>query len=123
MYFFFENKAPVTTKTVKTKKSNNLWYNFEIKNSKKAMRKAVKKYIRQNNDYNRNDYRRLLQLKCDAVKKVESSYNNKKNQCEDDPKKLYSIQIELLGRKNDDEKLPLASDDFTLANDFKNFFI
>ena len=121
---FFENNAPVTTKTVKVKDSNNLWYNFEIKNSKKAMRKAEKKYLRQNNDYNRNEFRRLRQLKCDTVKKVKSSYYNEKiKQCEDDPRKLYSNLNKLLGRKNADEKLPLASDDFTLANDFKNFFI
>ena len=51
-----------------------------------------------------------------------SYYNEKKKPCEDDPKKLYSSLSKPLGRKTADEKLPLASDDFSLVNDLKDFF-
>ena len=88
---FFETNAPVTAKTVEIKDSNNFWYNFEIKNSEKVMRKAEKQYLRQHNEYNRNKFRRLRQLTCDTVKKIKTSYYIEKiKQCEDDPGKLYS---------------------------------
>ena len=43
--------APHVSKTIKIKYSNNLWYNNEIRNAKKALRKAEKKYLTQSKEH------------------------------------------------------------------------
>ena len=54
---FFDTNDPLVSKTIKIKDSHSLWYNNEIINAKKSMRKAEKKYLRQSKEHNAYELR------------------------------------------------------------------
>ena len=121
---YFEQKAPIIEKNIIVCDSNNLWYNSDIKKAKRIMRKAEKLYKRHKTSFYRDEYRRLLQVKCDLILRAKVAYyGGKIENCKNDSKKLYGVLNGLLGKNTKDYVLPQHDSDYALANDFKDFFL
>ena len=88
------------------------------------MRKDEKLYKRHKTDPYRDKYRRSLQAKCDLVNRAKAShYGGKIENCKNNSRKLHGVLNGLLGKNTKDYILPQHVSDYSLANDFKDFFL
>ena len=121
---YFDQKAPIIEKKIIVCDSHNSWYNSDIKKAKRTMRKDEKLYKRHKTDLYRDKYRRSLQAKCDLVNRAKAShYGGKIENCKNNSRKLHGVLNGLLGKNTKDYILPQHVSDYSLANDFKDFFL
>ena len=121
---YIEKNAPLIKKIIPLRDGSDSWYNSEIREAKRIMRKAEKNYIRFKTDNYRDEFRRAKQAKCDLVKSTKTHYyKNEISRCSNDSSKLYKLLKHLLGKKSADNILPDYTDKVKLANDFSLFFI
>ena len=121
---FFDKNAPVIEKKIKTKHGENKWYNGEIRQTKRNLRNAEKKLFKYNTEYYKSEFIRLRNLKCKLVHESKAAYyKNKIAECSPDPKKLYSLLNQLLGKNLKSIKFPTCESNLRLVNNFKDFFI
>ena len=103
---------------------NTEWYNASTRAAKKEMRRAEKKYKRLKTEPTLHAFRNKQQMKCEAVKSAKAEYYSEMiRQCESDPRKLQEHVNKLMGKRLANKPLRQTSNDGTLAEDFKNFFI
>ena len=98
------------------------WYNDNLRSLKREKRRAERKWLKNKNDENELNYRRKKKIYYEALRSRKCEYYkslirvNKK-----DPKTLYGVVSKLSGDK-ELRKLPTATCDEKLADDFAVFF-
>ena len=121
---YFDSHVPVIEKKVRILNKNDSWYDSEVRQKKRELRRAEKKVHVNRTDYYINEYKRMRQEKCNlVVKKKKFFYKEKINECISDSKKLYRTLNNLLGKNIETKKQPSYANDKQLANDFKNYFV
>ena len=120
---YFLSNAPLVRKTIIIKEDSDNWYNSEIIDAKRKLRKAERNLYRFKTEAYKIEYNRLRKIKCDSVHRNKMSYyNNKITECENDSSKLYKIMNQLLGKNSINTVLPSSSDDSSLATRFMEHF-
>ena len=120
----YENCCPLIEKNISVKGDSNKWYNTEIKVAKRNCRRAERKYRRNKNEANHNEFKRLSKIKCNLVTHTKGLYYNSKiKECGNNSSKVFSYLNELLGKNKTTCILPSHTSSIDLANDFKQFFI
>ena len=121
---FFHLSEPMITKTVELRDGNTKGYNIKTRLAKQTVCRTEKKYKRLKTVEGLVQFRKKLQLKCEAVKEPKVEYYTEKIlQCENDRKKLQIHLNKLMGKDALTEILPQISDDAVLAESFKEFFL
>ena len=121
---YIEQNAPIVHKTIMVKESGGEWYNADIRQAKKVMRKAEKLYLKHGNEYYEAQFRLAKQAKCNLVTAAKCEYYKAKiGECTNDSSKLYRVLNKLLGKTNGNIPLPTRTNDFDLANDFSMHFL
>ena len=121
---YFSQKAPLIEKNIRVCDSYNTWYNADIKQAKRRLRKAEKLFKKHKSDFHRDEFKKLRQLKCELVYRAKVSfYGSKVDKFKNDSRKLYGVLNGLLGFSNAQDILPQCGSDFILANKFKDFFL
>ena len=120
---YFISNAPLVRKTIIIREDSDYWYNFEIRDAKRKLRKAERNLYRFKTVECKIEYKRLRKIKCDSVRRSKISYyRNKISDCDNDSSKLYQIMNQLLGKKSNSTVLPSSSGDSSLATRFMEHF-
>ena len=120
---YFISNAPMVRKTILIREDCDHWYNFEVREAKRKLRKAERNLYRRKTEECKIEYRRLRKIKCDSVRRNKISYyNNKISNCDNDSSKLYQIMNQLLGKNCSTTVLPSSSGDSSLATRFMEHF-
>ena len=120
---YFLSNAPLVRKTILIREDSDNWYNSEILDAKRKLRKAERNLYRFKTEEYKIEYRRLRKIECDIVDRNRKFYyNNKITECENDSSKLYHIMNQLLGKNSTSTVLPSSSNDSNLATRFMEHF-
>ena len=120
----YDSYCPPTVKTIQILDKSRKWFNIDVLNAKKNLRKAEKKYKNRSTPENREDYLRLRNLKCSAITSAKRDYLYKTiEECNNDPRKIYNHLNSFLGKSNKVVSFPSHTSKTDLCNKFKNFFI
>ena len=121
---YFNEFAPLTEKLIRRANKCVKWYDSEVQDAKRRLRKAEKNLHKRNDDISRGEFVRLRQEKCRIVDNAKKNYfQNEIEKCGKDAKKLSKMVNNLLGKSEKSGKLPRCEDKKLLANNFKNFFV
>ena len=121
---FIDKTAPLVEKKILIKNRKNGWYNSETRHIKKELRKAEKKAQINKTESNIQEYKRKRSDKCALIRRQKCLYFNKIiGNCSNDMKALSNTLNNLLGKSQENSRLPLHTDEKTLANDFKDYFV
>ena len=119
----FDETCPLVEKKIRLQDESLKWFNSEVREAKKQMRKAEKKYKTHKTEQYQNEFKRLRQIKCNKVRNAKSKhYVEKIGKCSSD-KELYNEMLSLLGKNKNSNILPFSTDKLDVANKFKDFFI
>ena len=124
--YIAENIPIIKKKIICSDKSKNNWYhgNNNIYNAKKALRKAEKRLYIHKTPENMAEFARLRQAKCKLVDEIkEKYYRTEIEKCSSDSRELQNLLSKLTGKNLKSTVLPFCSDEATLAENFKTFFI
>ena len=121
---FFDKHAPLVHKVIKISGKKQPWFNSDIRDAKRTLRKAENKYKKFKTLATEEDYKRLRLIKCNLVTSSKVNYyKNKISECNNNSSKLYYELNKMLGRTSENVILPKHSCLKVLANNFKDFFI
>ena len=88
------------------------------------MRKAEKLYHKYANDYYKTRFGIAQQAKCIFFTAAKCTYcRSKTADCKIDSSKSHCLINGLLGKSNGENRLPIRSSDFQLANKFSEYFL
>lgn len=121
---YFNEHAPIIEKTICRRDDGDKWFNSDILQAKRALRKAEKKLYTHKTEYHRTEFNILRQLKCNLVTAAKRNYyRGKIDECGTNSAHLQRVLNNLLGKNSNSVKLPACDDKILLANNFQNFFI
>ena len=121
---YVNHKAPIINKEITITETGGNWYNREIREAKKVVRKAEKFYYKYDNDHYKTQFRIAKQAKCNLVTADKYTYLRSKIQnCRKDKSKLNDFSNVLLGNSDGENPLSIRSDDLKLANEFSECFL
>ena len=120
----FEECCPYISKTVQVVDKSKSWYNSDVRSASKNLRKAEKKYRNNSNTENLNEFKRLLNFKCNVINLAKREFLHKSiSECGNNPRKIFNQINSFLGKPGKEIVLPSHDSKHTLSNQFKNFFI
>ena len=120
----YNEACPIITKTKRVRDEGCGFYNPEIHEAKKNMRRTEKLYIRSKSEYHFNEFKRLRHIKCKLVTKHKKIYcTDKITSCSSDSKMLSNLLNNLLGKNDTSSILPPFKSKTELANNLKNYFL
>ena len=103
----FDKACPIVEKRIRIRDGSRNWYSADVREAKRKMRKAEKKCKQYITEEYLSEYKRLRQLKCNAVDAAKRIYYSSKfEKCGTDSKKLYNQLNTMLGRKDSSKILP-----------------
>ena len=118
----YDELAPLTEKKV-TNRPRNLWFNQEIADQKRVVRRREKIYKRYREKHQWTAYREELKNYKKMLKDQKISfYSTEVENCERDSKKLFKLLNKLTG-KSSENPLPPHTSPSKLADDFADFFL
>ena len=116
-----ENVSPVEVKQVK-ERTAQCWFNDDLKVKKLNKRRSERKFVKNKNAANENDYKQKCKMYYDAVRNTRSNYySNILNNNSKDLKVVYGIVNKLTGDKQA-SVLPYTVSYADLADRFAEFF-
>ena len=120
----FDEMCPIVRKCIPVRDATENWFNAEIRDAKRKMRKAEKDYMKHRTESYLLEFRTKRQIKCRLVAQSKKEYFKRKiYECRNDPRKLFDQLRILLGQKNSSVTLPRYSSKQVLADDFQKFFV
>lgn len=113
--------CPLRTKTIKIR-DNAPWFDHTVVSLRKQRRRAEGKWRRLRTVPSRLEYVSARRAVVDQISRCKVDYyKNQLTVCEGNPRRIFSVLNDLLGRSSA-PVLPSSASDATLASDFASFF-